>query len=86
MHHKKPPFIAGNWKMHMTIQEAKSLAAAIIQASFELAVAEIVLIPPFTALRSVKKLAGESPVRLGAQNRGKSRHRCSKMSAANTSL
>ena len=68
MHHKKPPFIAGNWKMHMTIQEAKLLAAAIIKASLELAEAEIVLIPPFTALRSVKKLAGESPVQLGAQN------------------
>jgi triosephosphate isomerase len=68
MHHKKPPFVAGNWKMHMTIQEAKSLASAIIKASLELSEAEIVLIPPFTALRSVKKLASESPVQLGAQN------------------
>jgi triosephosphate isomerase len=68
MHHKKPPFVAGNWKMHMTIQEAKLLASAIIKASLELLEAEIVLVPPFTALRSVKKLAGESPVQLGAQN------------------
>ncbi len=68
MHHKKPPFVAGNWKMHMTIQEAKLLAADVIKASLELLEAVIVLIPPFTALRSVKKLAAESPVRLGAQN------------------
>jgi triosephosphate isomerase len=68
MDHKKRPFVAGNWKMHMTIQEAKLLSAAIIKASAELLEAQIVLIPPFTALRSVKKLASESPVQLGAQN------------------
>jgi len=68
MPHKKPPFVAGNWKMHMTIQEAKLLASAIIKASPDLTEAEIVLIPPFTALRSVKKISDGSPVQLGAQN------------------
>jgi triosephosphate isomerase len=67
MHHKKPPFVAGNWKMNMTIQEAKVLAAAIVKASLDLVDAEIVIIPPFTALRSVQKLVSESPVQLGAQ-------------------
>ena len=32
----KPPFIAGNWKMHMTIAEAKDLATAIVRASADL--------------------------------------------------
>jgi triosephosphate isomerase len=67
MHHNKPPFVAGNWKMNMTIQEAKLLAAAVIKASLDLVDAEIVIIPPFTALRSVQKLVSESPVQLGAQ-------------------
>jgi triosephosphate isomerase len=53
--------------MNMTIQEAKVLAAAVIKASLDLVDAEIVIIPPFTALRSVQKLVSESPVQLGAQ-------------------
>jgi len=65
---KIPPFIAGNWKMHMTAPEAKELASAIVKASLELAEAEIVLLPPFTALSEVKKVTEESPVQLGGQN------------------
>jgi triosephosphate isomerase len=65
---KIPPFIAGNWKMHMTSSEAKNLASVIVKASLELAEAEIVLLPPFTALSEVKKMTEESPVQLGGQN------------------
>jgi triosephosphate isomerase len=64
----KPPFVAGNWKMHMTIPEARNLAAAIVKASGELAEAEIVVAPPFTALSEIKKILEGSPVRLAAQN------------------
>jgi triosephosphate isomerase len=65
---KKPPFIAGNWKMHMTIPEAIDLATAIVKASTELPEAEIVLAPPFTALSEASKILDESAVRLAAQN------------------
>ena len=65
---KKPPFIAGNWKMHMTLSEARELAAAIVKASTELFEAEIVLAPPFTALNDVRKVLGDSSVQLAAQN------------------
>jgi len=65
---KNPPFIAGNWKMHMTIPEAKNLATAIVKAATGLTEAEIVLAPPFTALSEVKKVLEDSSVQLAAQN------------------
>jgi triosephosphate isomerase len=65
---KKPPFIAGNWKMHMTLAGARELAAAIVKASTELFEAEIVLAPPFTALNDVRKVLGDSSVQMAAQN------------------
>jgi triosephosphate isomerase len=65
---KKPPFVAGNWKMHMTRDEAKKLAKAIVEAAGGLSEAEIVLAPPFTALSKVKKALEGSTVRLAAQN------------------
>ena len=64
----KPPFIAGNWKMHLTIAEAKNLATAIVKAATGLSEAEIVLAPPFTALSEVKKVLEEGSVQLAAQN------------------
>jgi len=68
MQHKKPPFIAGNWKMHMTIPEARALVSAVVKESPGLAEAEIILIPPFTALGETARLLLDSPVKLGAQN------------------
>jgi len=65
---KKPPFIAGNWKMHKTIPETIDLTTAIIKASKDLAEAEIVLAPPFTALSEASRIIGGSAVRLAAQN------------------
>jgi len=65
---KNPPFIAGNWKMHMTIPEAKNLATAIVKAATGLSEAEIVLAPPFTALSEVKKVLEDSSVQLAAQD------------------
>jgi len=65
---KKPPVIAGNWKMHLTIREAARLAASVVEAGFELREAEIVLIPPFTSLAEVAKSVLGTQVKLGAQN------------------
>jgi triosephosphate isomerase len=64
----KPPFIAGNWKMHMTIPEAVGLATAVVRASADLPGAEIVLAPPFTALKETSKVLDGSAVQLAAQN------------------
>jgi triosephosphate isomerase len=64
----KPPFIAGNWKMYMTVAEAKTLVTAIVKASLELQEAEVVVAPPFTALSEVRKVLEGSSVQLAAQS------------------
>ena len=62
------PFIAGNWKLHKTIPEALDLAKDISSAAQESKDAEMVLIPPFTALSSLKNLLSSSQIKIGAQN------------------
>lgn len=62
---------AGNWKMNKTLDEGKVLASEVIQmVATELTNdAEVVLIPPFTHLTTVKALIGQTKqVSLGAQN------------------
>jgi len=68
MPHKKTPFIAGNWKMHMTLQETRSLLTALLAASPDLAGAEIVVLPPFTALAEAAALLLGTPIQIGAQS------------------
>ena len=62
------PFIAGNWKMYKTIPEAVEMVKALKEASSEQIEAELVVIPPMTALSEVKKAIEGSQVKLGAQN------------------
>lgn len=62
------PFIAGNWKMHKTIPRALELVKTIKEAVSDFKEAEMVVIPPFTALSQVKKVIQDTPVGLGAQN------------------
>jgi len=62
------PFIAGNWKMHKTIPEAVEIVKALKEATPELTDAELVVIPPFTALSEVKKVIEGTSIQLGAQN------------------
>ncbi len=63
------PLIAGNWKMHKTLGEARDLARQIRhgltapQGAVEVAVA-----PPYTALAKVAEELAGSPIRLGAQD------------------
>jgi triosephosphate isomerase len=64
----KKPFIAGNWKMHKTISEAVEIVSALKKSSPDLTEAELVVIPPFTALNEVGKTIEGSSVHLGAQN------------------
>jgi triosephosphate isomerase len=64
----KPPLVAGNWKMHMTVPEARELATAIVKASLDLPEAAMVIAPPFTALAALRGLLEGGPVGLAAQN------------------
>jgi triosephosphate isomerase len=55
---QRRPLIAGNWKMHMTHLDAIGLVQklAFSLKETELEAAEVVVLPPFTALRSVQTL------------------------------
>lgn len=63
----RKPIIAGNWKMHNTMAEAKTLvkdlAALVADAQ-----AEVVVCAPFTALAAAKEAAQGTNVKVGAQN------------------
>ena len=59
--------IAGNWKMHKTLAEARDLAREILQGVGPETRAEVVLAPPYTALSAVAEVLG-SAVKLAAQD------------------
>ena len=62
------PLIAGNWKMHTTVQEAQQLASAVVQAAAKVSGREVMIAPPYTALAAVGSLLSGTGVLLGAQN------------------
>ncbi len=65
---KRLPLIAGNWKMHKTLAEARALARDIRQGLAAGLQVEVVLAPPYTALTAVAAELSGSPVKLAAQD------------------
>ena len=64
-------FIAGNWKMHKTIEEAQALARVLITASRAAdGKKKIMIAPPFTSLSAVNRVIEGTNLLLGAQNMG----------------
>ena len=64
----RTPVIAGNWKMHTTLAEARALAAAVRDGCRGLAEIRVAVCPPFTALAAVAEVLAGSAVLLGAQD------------------
>ncbi|WP_304221571.1 triose-phosphate isomerase [Gracilinema caldarium] len=60
-------FIAGNWKMHKTRQEAVELATALV-AQLKDGKHKYLVAPSFTALETVGKIVAGTNIMLGAQN------------------
>jgi len=60
--------IAGNWKMNKTIAEAQSLAEGVKIDLAEETGVDVVLCPPFTALKTVSDVVSGTQIKLGAQN------------------
>jgi len=60
--------IAGNWKMHNTINDAVALSKAIKEGTQGAMGGDVVLAPPFTALQSVYDTIKGSHISLAAQN------------------
>ncbi len=59
--------IAGNWKMHKTVDEAVELTEEIVRETNGVS-SEIVIFPPYTALESVADAVDGSHVSFGAQD------------------
>src|SRR3712207_3710903 len=61
------PLIAGNWKMQMTHLEAIGLVQKVVYSlkEKELDAVEVVVLPPFTALRSVQTLVAGDKLAVG---------------------
>jgi len=62
------PFIAGNWKMYKTADEAAALARTLAAALSGEKDRKIMIAPPFTALHAVREALRGSAILLGAQN------------------
>ena len=64
----RKPFVAGNWKMNKTAQEALVLVKEMLPGLEAVDKVERVLCPPATSLFPVSTLLAESGIGLGAQN------------------
>jgi len=64
----RKPLIAGNWKMHLTMNEAVRLATAVAGSCREVADREVMIAPPVTALTAVAAAVRNTPVLVAGQN------------------
>src|ERR687893_563919 len=63
------PMMAANWKMNKTVREAQEYAAALLpRAADAEEEIDVAVCAPFTCLREVGRMAGDSAVIAGAQN------------------
>src|SRR5207248_3754393 len=62
------PFIAGNWKMFKTVQDATVYAKELRGLIKDVSDVRVVVAPPFTAIHSVCEASRNSPVSVAAQN------------------
>jgi len=64
----RKPLIAGNWKMHKTVEEAEQLIAALLPRVSTADGVDVGICPPFTALSAMVDSTRGSPVAVYAQN------------------
>ena len=64
----RTPVIAGNWKMHNTITEARDLVRALKENLSDVQDVEIIVAPVFTALAPVAREIEDSNIALSSQN------------------
>src|SRR6476660_3782444 len=62
------PFIAGNWKMFKTVQEAVVFVKELRSLVKDIADVEIVVAPPLLAVHAVAEAARNTNVGVAAQN------------------
>jgi triosephosphate isomerase len=65
---QRKALIAGNWKMHTTIAEACQLAKDVVKTCDGVTDREVLLAPPYTALKAVCDALSHSSVIIASQN------------------
>ena len=61
------PYIAGNWKMHKTVADARAYVAELLPLVAGVDEIDVALCVPFTALAATVEARGDSRVRVAAQ-------------------
>lgn len=64
----RKPIIAGNWKLHKTISEARELVRQLKEGVADVSDCEIIVAPVFTALAALTSEVAGSNLQLAAQN------------------
>ncbi len=64
----RKPFVAGNWKMNKTVDQARQLVAEMVTDLNTITGVEKVVCPPFTSLLSIAAMLKGTEIGLGAQN------------------
>jgi triosephosphate isomerase len=64
----RTPFVAGNWKMHKTVDEAVALVTELRELLEGVAGVDVAVCPPFPALMAVRDALAGSAIQVGAQN------------------
>ena len=64
---ERTPLIAGNWKMHKTVQAAEEFIQALLPRVSSVERAEVAICPPFTALQAMVDSTRGSRVAVYAQ-------------------
>lgn len=64
----RQPVIAGNWKMYKTIAETSQFVKELANKVANVTHCEIIVAPPFTALRAASEAARGSRIRIAAQD------------------
>ena len=65
---QRRPFIAGNWKMNLNLQESVELVRGIAEQTCEVETVDVLVAPPFTSIPKVKEAIGKDRIFLAAQN------------------
>ena len=64
----RTPLIAGNWKMHKTLAEARELVGGIRDAIAGVTGVDVLICPPYQHLFPIAKAVTDTPIMFGAQN------------------
>ena len=64
----RTPLIAGNWKMHKTLAEARALVSGLVEGLGSVPGVEVLICPPVQLLFPMAKAVTGTPIMLGGQN------------------